>query len=93
MRRILLYVFNQRYIRKSRATRTGECKRCGACCHLVASKCGWLTQNLDTTTSCRIYKYRCTPICWIFPIDARDIADRNLVAPPDVPCGFSFPSA
>lgn len=27
------------------------------------------------------------PNCVIFPIDHRDIADRNLVAP-DIPCGY-----
>jgi len=93
MRRLFLYVFNQRHIRNNRATRTGECRRCGTCCHLVANRCGWLTLHADSTSSCRIYNYRCTPNCWIFPIDARDIADRDLVAPPDTPCGFSFPHA
>jgi len=26
----------------------------------------------------------------VFPIDARDIADRDLVAPADTTCGYSF---
>ena len=93
LRRFFLYVFNPRYVKRSTATRTGECKRCGVCCHLVANKCGFLQLHDDATSSCRVYGLRCTPNCWIFPIDARDIADRDLVAPPGVTCGYSFPSA
>jgi hypothetical protein len=91
LRRFFLYVFNPKYVKRSIAARKGECKRCGACCHLVANKCGWLKLH-GGTSSCRVYNFRVTPNCWIFPIDARDIADRNLVAPVNVPCGYSFPS-
>ena len=90
LRRFFLYVFCRGYVKRRTAARTGECKRCGVCCHLVANKCGWLKRGADGGTSCRVYKYRWTPNCWVFPIDARDIADRDLVAPADTPCGYSF---
>ena len=91
-RRFFLYVFSPRYVRRCAATRQGACRRCGACCHLVANKCGWLKLSKDAPPSCRIYKFRWTPNCWTFPIDARDLADRDLVAPPGTPCGYSFPT-
>ena len=90
LRRFFLYVFCRKYVRQSIATRQGECRRCGVCCHLVANKCAWLKIHADASSTCRIYKFRWTPNCWIFPIDARDIADRDLVASPDVPCGYRF---
>ena len=90
LRRFFLYAFNRKYVKHCAETRKGECKRCGVCCHLVANKCGWLLMHGDATSSCRVYRFRCTPNCWVFPIDARDIADRDLVAPADTPCGYSF---
>jgi len=90
LRRFFLCIFNRGYVKRSTATRKGACRRCGICCHLVANKCGWLKLHPDATSSCGVYGFRCTPNCGAFPIDARDIADRNLVAPTDVPCGYSF---
>lgn len=89
VRRFFLYTFNRPYVERSIARRKGECVRCGACCHLIANKCGALDLRADGS-SCRLYKHYRMPNCRIFPIDERDIADRNLVAPPDRPCGFHF---
>ncbi|MHC6202056.1 hypothetical protein ACYULU_02560 [Breznakiellaceae bacterium SP9] len=89
LRRFALYVFNRQYVNRSIAARKGECKRCGICCHLVAKKCGMLAIGKNGTR-CRIYTLGRLPNCWIFPIDAHDIRDRNLIAPPDVPCGYYF---
>lgn len=91
MRRFFLNVFNPRYVRESLALRQGECRRCGVCCHLTASTCGALRSDKDGHSSCRLYKLYRLPNCCTFPIDARDLADRNLVAP-DIPCGYFWPS-
>ncbi|MBM3335732.1 hypothetical protein FJY63_13825 [Candidatus Sumerlaeota bacterium] len=42
----------------------------------------------DGVATCTVHKFR-PPNCRVFPIDPRDLADRDLVAP-DRPCGFSF---
>jgi len=38
--------------------------------------------------ACRLYKLR-LPNCSKFPLDCRDLADRDLIAP-DKPCGYSW---
>ena len=88
MRRFLLYVFNRKYIEKSVSKRQGECLRCGACCRLVLSRCPHLTFEEDGKSSCTKYNTTRMPNCVIFPIDHRDIRERNIVSP--TPCGFSF---
>jgi len=40
-------------------------------------------------TSCNRHKQARLPNCVNFPIDRRDLADRNRIAPQD-PCGFSW---
>jgi hypothetical protein len=86
VRRCYLGVFRRGYIRANVARRRGECRRCGACCQL-AFRCGAL-QNHEHVTACQFHKYR--PLnCRVFPIDERDLADRDLIAP-DQPCGFRF---
>jgi len=39
---------------------------------------------------CKIHGSFRMPNCIIFPVDARDIADRDLVALDGVKCGYSF---
>jgi len=90
LRRFFLNLCRRRYVRKSLALRLGACKRCGVCCHLVANKCARLHIHPDGHTECRFYTVYRLPNCRTFPIDRRDLADRDLVAP-DVPCGFSWP--
>lgn len=90
IRRLYLNVFRPSYVRESLSTRLGECKRCGVCCHLVANKCSALHRHLDGQSSCRLYSFYRLPNCCTFPIDSRDLKDRNLVAP-DIPCGYSWP--
>jgi len=90
LRRFLLYVFCRNYVTRSIAARKGECARCGVCCHLVANRCASLKCQPDGSSLCRIYNYYRLPNCRIFPIDARDIADRDRVAPAEVPCGYRF---
>jgi hypothetical protein len=38
--------------------------------------------------NCMIYERR-TPNCTVFPVDRRDLDDRDQIAP-DAPCGYSF---
>ena len=87
MRRFLLNIFRKRHVRENLRRRQGECARCGVCCHLVANKCARLMYHPDGSSSCWRYTSFRMPNCVTFPIDPRDIADRDLVAP-DMPCGY-----
>jgi hypothetical protein len=89
-RRFFLNVFCGSYVRRSLARRQGTCKRCGVCCHLVANKCASLEIRSAEHSSCRLYTLYRLPNCCTFPIDPRDLADRDLVAP-DTPCGYTWP--
>ena len=85
-RRLFLGLLCRRYVRESIARRTGECLRCGACCRL-AYRCQFLRHTGDVT-ECRFHKQR--PLnCRLFPIDERDLADRDIVAPHSR-CGYGF---
>ena len=86
LRRLGLGVFGRGYVRRSIERRVGECRRCGACCKL-AYRCH-LLRDTGGITECRLHKWR-PANCRLFPIDERDLADRDLVAP-DEPCGYSF---
>ena len=90
LRRLFLNVFRPGYVRQSLARRKGDCSRCGVCCHLVANKCGALQLHADGHSTCRLYTVYRLPNCCTFPIDPRDLADRNRVAP-EIPCGYSWP--
>jgi hypothetical protein len=85
-RRLYLNVFRSDYVRTSLAQRLGECRRCGACCQLLR-RCV-LLKNDNGLPACHLYLYR-TPNCSKFPIDSRDLGDRDIVSP-DAPCGFSW---
>ncbi len=89
LRRMLLNLFARRYVRDSLARRLGSCARCGVCCHLVANKCSALRLDAHGGSSCALYTVYRLPNCRTFPIDPRDLADRNLVAP-DVACGYHW---
>ena len=87
VRRTLLHVFRPGYIRASHARRQGACRRCGACCRLTAT-CGHVCEE-GGMTACNRHKKTRLPNCVNFPIDPRDLADRNHIAPHE-PCGFSW---
>ena len=91
VRRFFLNIFRPAYVRQSTSRRQGECVRCGVCCHLVANKCARLHLHPDGHSECRYYTFYRLPNCCTFPIDPRDLADRNLIEP-DRPCGYSWPS-
>lgn len=66
--------------------RRGECNRCGASCKLLF-QCPAFDDS-DGSPKCLIYNDR-PGVCGLFPIDERDIAERNLVNPSQ-PCGYTF---
>lgn len=86
VRRFYLVHFRPGYVRRSLARRMGSCHRTGACC-LLMFPCPAL-DKLSRLPLCRIYSSR-PRNCHNFPIDERDLRDRDLVNPWD-PCGFSF---
>ena len=89
-RRLFWNVCRPGYVRASLAQRSGECRRCGACCWLVW-RCRYFHDD-DGIPSCRLYTRYRPPNCSKFPIDHRDLADRDLVSPNE-PCGFSWARA
>ena len=86
IRRAWLITCRPALVRKSLTRRRGECRRTGACCHLLVT-CPAL-EGAGDVHRCKNYLYR-GPNCSIFPIDERDLHDRDLIMP-DVPCGYSF---
>ena len=84
-RRFYLVQFRPRYVQASIARRQGECHRTGACCNLLFTCPVFAAKPLPT---CRVNQYK-PKVCRMFPIDERDLGDRDILSP-DVPCGFSF---
>lgn len=86
LRRFYLLYFRPGYVEESLKRRVGSCDRTGTCCSLMfpCPLLGWL----DRIPLCRAYRRR-PRNCTIFPIDERDLRDRNIVNPWDS-CGFSF---
>jgi hypothetical protein len=85
-RRAYLITFRPEWVRRSLARRIGECRRSGACCQLAV-----YCHSLDGPkgrTACSIYLHR-GPNCSLFPIDERDLRDRDRIMP-DEPCGYRF---
>lgn len=89
VRRLYYWLFRKSYIRRMEEKRKGECIRCGACCHLCY-RCPNLKDAGDGKTECVIHEKR-PPNCRIFPIDPRDLDDRDRVDP-DGKCGYYFDS-
>ena len=88
-RRFLLYLFNRNFIIENISKRQGECLQCGVCCKLAFKKCPYLTFDANGKSSCTKYIYR-MPNCQIFPVDFRDIKERDALS--KIPCGYSFES-
>jgi hypothetical protein len=86
LRRLYLGFLRPGYVKESLARRVGQCDRTGACCHLMYT-CPLLVTK-STPVRCSIHEIK--PLsCRLFPIDERDLEDRDIVSP-DVPCGYSF---
>jgi hypothetical protein len=86
-RRLLLQLFFRQYVRASLARRRGTCQRCGVCCRMGLC-CPDLRYENGLAGCARYEKYR-SPNCRNFPLDERDLAERDVVSP-QRPCGFSF---
>ncbi|MBM4042945.1 MAG: hypothetical protein FJ290_31030 [Planctomycetes bacterium] len=87
-RRFWLNVVRPGYVRANLARRRGECRRCGACCQM-GLYCRHLKYGAGDLSECVRYTKWRTGNCRNFPIDERDIAERDIVMP-DRPCGFRF---
>lgn len=90
IRRFYLGQFRPGYVKSKLIMRRGECLRCGTCCKLLYL-CPELEELPDGTTLCSMHENR--PInCRIFPIDQRDLNDRDLISKngDKQPCGFDF---
>ncbi len=88
IRRWYLNHFRRSYVRKQLESRQGECLRCSVCCQLSAP-CPSLKWGGGEYSECKIYRYYRLPNCCTFPIDERDIADRNLLSP-ETRCGYHW---
>lgn len=86
VRRFYLSHLRPGYVRESLARRSGHCDRSGACCRLMFT-CPLLDVRPEPVR-CTIHEIK-PKVCRLFPIDERDLRDRDIVSP-DVPCGFSF---
>jgi len=86
LRRICLTYLRLKLTRKLLEKRRGECQRCGACCKLMF-RCPAFEEK-NGVAGCKIYKYR-SRVCRLFPLDERDLADRDLVEPTKK-CRFWF---
>ncbi|MDD2600198.1 MAG: hypothetical protein PHO37_13390 [Kiritimatiellae bacterium] len=88
LRRCFLNQCRKKYVRQHLASRQGECRRCSVCCQLSAP-CPALQWSDPKCVECKLYKYYRLPNCCTFPIDERDLADRDLLAP-DTKCGYHW---
>ena len=86
LRRFYLVHLRPEYVRRSLARRVGHCNRTGACCRLMFT-CPLLDER-TVPVLCSIHESK-PAVCRIFPIDERDLWDRDLVMP-GKSCGFSF---
>lgn len=86
LRRMHLANLQSQKTEKLLKMRRGECRRCGACCKLMF-RCPAFEEK-NGIANCKIYKYR-SRICQLFPLDKRDLADRDLIEPTKQ-CGFWF---
>ena len=87
-RRLYLHKFRPGYVEAQVASRQGTCGRCAACCKLLF-RCPFLDESGPVAT-CSVHESK-PASCRFFPIDPRDLADRDLVDPEN-PCGFYFSS-
>ncbi|MFH1421279.1 MAG: hypothetical protein ABIH42_00965 [Planctomycetota bacterium] len=87
LRRFYYHTVRPGYVRDNIGRREGECQRCGACCRL-AHLCYYLEFDDKGLAMCKAYRRRAQN-CRVFPIDERDINDRNLILP-NVSCGYHF---
>ena len=86
MRRMYLVYLKPKHTKLQLNARQGECKRCGACCKLNFA-CPAMDSN-NGLCVCWLYEER-SKVCRSFPIDQRDLKDRDRVLP-GTKCGYRF---
>jgi hypothetical protein len=86
LRRTYLHTLHRGYIRRNLARRTGECARCGACCKLMFT-CPYLDTS-GQKSACTRHHMRWWN-CKIFPVDERDLKDRDMIHGHGA-CGYHF---
>ncbi len=86
IRRTFLIKFRRKRVLEKLSYRRGACSRCGACCKLLL-KCPAYDDS-DGSPKCLVYNDR-PGVCGIFPLDPKDLAERNIVMP-EKACGFTF---
>jgi len=87
LRRFALTTIKEDYIARMRQLRQGDCLRCGICCKLLF-ECPFLEERPDGKSRCRIHARR-PDNCKFFPIDERDLQERDSVDG-RLPCGYRF---
>ena len=87
LRRIAYARMREVYVARMQLSRLGACRRCGRCCRLLF-KCPFLQTFSDGTCSCAIHGRR-PASCRLFPIDERDLRERDSVDA-RTPCGYRF---
>ena len=85
LRRLYLTTFRPRKVERMLERRRGECIRCGACCKLVFT-CPHLEES--SLPTCLVHGRRHRS-CSHFPLDERDLFDRDRVSP-ETKCGYRF---
>jgi len=86
IRRAILVYLTTGVAKRKLAKRQGECHGCGACCELMFV-CSWLDRT-NGNAQCKYYDSR-SKVCELFPLDERDLKDRDM-ANPKQKCGFWF---
>jgi hypothetical protein len=86
MRRMYFVYLKPKHTKAQLNARQGECKRCGACCKININ-CPALDHH-NGTILCLLYDRR-SRVCSSFPLDHRDLKDRDLVLP-GTTCGYKF---
>jgi hypothetical protein len=86
LRRAFLVAFRKRRVLEKLERRRGACTRCGACCKILFQCPAY--DDSDGNPKCLIYNDR-PGVCGLFPLDEKDLRDRNIVMP-ERKCGFYF---
>lgn len=86
IRRFYLVAFRKKRVLDKLERRQGACNRCGACCKILFRCPAYDDSNGEP--KCLVYNDR-PGVCGLFPLDEKDLADRDIVMP-EKPCGFSF---
>ena len=87
LRRLALARMQAGYVTQMQRRRLGTCRRCGHCCRLLFT-CPFLQTHSDGICHCTIHDQR-PASCKLFPIDERDLRERDLVDR-KWPCGYRF---